>query len=120
VQLLGQVDDKEIPALYAAADVFVFPLLETHGDVEGFGMVAVEAAAHGTPTVAFDCGGVSDAVADAISGVLVDSENYGEFGAAIARVVHGNMRASSREFAGQFSWDNYGAKVEDCIAKVMH
>jgi len=119
VQLLGQVDDDEIPVLYVAADVFIFPLLETHGDVEGFGMVAVEAAAQGTPTVAFDCGGVSDAVADGLSGVLVRPDDYADFGAAVVNVAGGDMRDSAREFASQFSWDNYGAKVEDCIAKVM-
>ena len=51
VELLGFTDDEQLARLYAAADVFVFPLIETKGDVEGFGMVAIEAAAHGTPTV---------------------------------------------------------------------
>jgi phosphatidylinositol alpha-1,6-mannosyltransferase len=89
------------------------------GDVEGFGMVAVEAAVHGTPTVAFDCGGVSDAVAEGVNGALVDAGDYASFGEAISRVVRADMRDSAREFAGQFSWDSYCAQVEQGIARVL-
>jgi phosphatidylinositol alpha-1,6-mannosyltransferase len=119
VMLLGHADDDELAVLYAAADVFVFPLIEMRGDVEGFGMVAVEAAAHSTPTVAFDCGGVSDAVAEGINGALVDADDYRAFGDAILRVVKADMRDSARKFAGQFSWDNYCAQVEQGIQKVL-
>lgn len=43
---------------------------------ENFGMVAIEAAAHGLPTVAFATGGIVDAVKDGVSGYLVESNNY--------------------------------------------
>jgi phosphatidylinositol alpha-1,6-mannosyltransferase len=119
VLLLGHADDDDLAVLYAAADVFVFPLVEIRGDVEGFGMVAVEAAVHGTPTVAFDCGGVSDAVADGVNGALVEADDYAGFGNAIKRVVEADMRDSARKFAGQFSWDNYCAQVEQGIQKVL-
>jgi phosphatidylinositol alpha-1,6-mannosyltransferase len=119
VKLLGHADDDNLAVLYAAADAFVFPLIEMRGDVEGFGMVAVEAAVHGTPTVAFDCGGVSDAVVEGVNGALVDTGDYAGFGDAITRVVRGDMRDSAREFARQFSWDSYCAQVEQCIEKVL-
>lgn len=119
VRLLGHANDDDLAILYAAADAFVFPLLEVRGDVEGFGMVAVEAAVHGTPTVAFDCGGVSDAVAEGVNGALVDAGDYAGFGAAIQRVVQADMRDSASEFASQFSWDNYTAQVEQSIEKVL-
>ena len=54
---LARVDDQRLSDAYFAADVMVFPVLDLPGDVEGFGMVAVEAAAHGLPTVAFAVGG---------------------------------------------------------------
>ena len=119
VKILGHADDDDLAVLYAAADAFVFPLIETRGDVEGFGMVAVEAAVHGTPTVAFDCGGVSDAVAEGVNGALVDAGDYAGFGDAISRVVRADMRDSAREFASQFSWDSYSAQVEQGIARVL-
>jgi phosphatidylinositol alpha-1,6-mannosyltransferase len=119
VKILGHADDDDLAVLYAAADAFVFPLIEMRGDVEGFGMVAVEAAVHGTPTVAFDCGGVSDAVAEGVNGALVDAGDYAGFGEAISRVVRADMRHSAREFASQFSWDSYSAQVEQGIARVL-
>ena len=90
-----------------------------HGDVEGFGMVAVEAAVHGTPTVAFDCGGVSDAVAEGVNGALITAGNYTDFGQAITRVVQADMRDSASSFASQFSWDSYCAQVEQGIKRVL-
>ena len=63
VRFLGAVEDDVLWNCYAAADALVFPLIRVKGDVEGFGMVAIEAAASGTPTVAFPVGGVVDAVA---------------------------------------------------------
>jgi phosphatidylinositol alpha-1,6-mannosyltransferase len=64
VIFLGTVDDATLWHCYAAAEALVFPLIRVKGDVEGFGMVAIEAAASGTPTVAFPVGGVVDAGAD--------------------------------------------------------
>ena len=119
VKLLGHANDDDLAILYAAADAFVFPLIEVHGDVEGFGMVAVEAAVHGTPTVAFDCGGVSDAVAEGVNGALITAGNYTDFGQAITRVVQADMRDSASSFASQFSWDSYCAQVEQGIKRVL-
>ncbi len=120
VQLLGHVSDDEISTLYAAADVFVFPLVDTPGDVEGFGMVAVEAASHGTPTVAFDCGGVSDAVVDGKNGLLVPAGNYASFNDATLRLLKQSSRDKARQFAAQFSWENYGTQFHGCITYFWH
>jgi len=119
IQLLGYVDDAEVSTLYSAADVFVFPLIETHGDVEGFGMVAIEAAAHGTPTVAFDCGGVSDAVVEGRNGTLVVPGNYAKIGEATLQLLRGDLRDKARDFADGFSWENYGSQVERCIEEIL-
>ncbi|MCO8126378.1 glycosyltransferase family 4 protein [Acidimicrobiia bacterium EGI L10123] len=62
VRVLGAVDDPTVGALLRLADVHVMPGIAVDGHVEGFGLVAVEAAACGTPTVATDVGGVGDAV----------------------------------------------------------
>ncbi len=120
VRLLGYATEEDLPRLYAAADVFVFPLLETPGDVEGFGMVAIEAAAHGTPTVAFDCGGVGDAVKDGVNGALVVAGDYNAFARSVEAVAGSDLRASSAGFARTFCWSNYNQQMEACIAQVLH
>lgn len=119
VQLLGHVSDDEIANLYSAADVFVFPLIETPGDVEGFGMVAIEAAAYGTPTVAFDCGGVGDAVIEGENGILIAPGAYADFNDATLRLLQHGSRDKAREFAAQFSWDNYSIQFQTCIERVL-
>ena len=118
VQLLGHAGDDDLRTLYSAADVFVFPLIETRGDVEGFGMVAIEAATQGTPTVAFDCGGVSDAVSAGVSGALVPAGDYAAFSAAVRRVAGQDLQQSSQEFARQFSWENYSEQIEQQLQRL--
>jgi phosphatidyl-myo-inositol dimannoside synthase len=88
VLLLGSVTDAELSQAYFAADLLVFPVLELPGDVEGFGMVAVEAAAHGLRTVAFKVGGVADAIADDVSGWLLEPGDYYAMGRTVIHALH--------------------------------
>lgn len=113
IRFLGEVSDGELLALYRTADVHVFPVREIPGDPEGFGMVAVEAAAQGLPTVAFAAGGVVDAVADGESGRLVAAGDYVGFADAVAMtfVQREALRGSCIEFAGQFAWPEFGAQI---------
>lgn len=76
ILLMQDVDDATLSQAYTAAQLHVFPVIDKAGDVEGFGMVAVEAAAHGLPTVAFATGGVVDAVSDGVSGCLTPPGDY--------------------------------------------
>lgn len=107
VRFLGAVEDDVLWNCYAAADALVFPLIRVKGDVEGFGMVAIEAAASGTPTVAFPVGGVVDAVADGFSGLLVPEGDYEAFAAAVVSICDGGPPSPSdcRNHGEKFSWD---------------
>lgn len=107
VRFLGAVEDDTLWDCYTAADALVFPLVRVKGDVEGFGMVAIEAAACGTPTVAFPVGGVVDAVADGVNGVLVSEGDYEAFADAVVSICEGGPPSSSdcRKHAEKFSWD---------------
>lgn len=121
VRLLGSVDEDLLAQLYTAADVFVFPVQELPGDTEGFGMAALEAAAHGLPTVAFACGGVPDAVADGRSGLLIPPDDYPAFAKAVVRLSDGAgqaIRASAREFAADFAWEHFGRRLRRICAEL--
>ena len=118
VRFMGSVSDETLWQCYAAADVLVFPLIRVKGDVEGFGMVAIEAAACGTPTVAFSVGGVPDAVADGRSGILVAEGDYPAFAGAVDAVCN-SAKPSAAEcsaHAQNFSWDVFGANLISVLA----
>ncbi|MEX2516569.1 MAG: glycosyltransferase family 4 protein [Gammaproteobacteria bacterium] len=118
----GALDDAHVVAAYQEADVFVFPVTKVHGDVEGFGMVALEAAANGLPVVAFDTDGVPDAVADGVSGYLIKPGDYVAMAARICELLQQDkndrsMQDSCRLFAENFSWDKYGMRIMAAIDK---
>lgn len=73
VRLLGRVPDELLPGLYGAGDVFSMLCRNRWGGLEqeGFGIVFVEAAAAGVPSVAGDSGGSAEAVADGETGIVV-------------------------------------------------
>lgn len=108
VRFLGRVDDVTLTAAYQAANVHVFPVLDSTDDVEGFGMVAIEAAANGLPTVAFDAGGVADAVHEHTNGNLLPSNDYAAFtDSVLARITEGRgllSETTCRAFAVKRSW----------------
>jgi phosphatidylinositol alpha-1,6-mannosyltransferase len=74
VHFLGRVSDADLGACYANADLFVLPSRASiePPDVEGFGIVFLEAAACGTPSLGGTSGGIPEAVLDRETGFLVD------------------------------------------------
>lgn len=82
IKILGFVDDEELLKIYHACDLFIFPVLEIPGDVEGFGIVAIEAALTGKPSLGTKAGGIPDAILDGKTGVLVDPGDYKSFAQA--------------------------------------
>ena len=71
VHLLGQVDEEARECLLRGADIFVQPNIPVAGDMEGFGLVTIEAALRGTPVVAAALEGIKDAVVDGRTGILL-------------------------------------------------
>jgi phosphatidylinositol alpha-1,6-mannosyltransferase len=87
VLFCGAVSERELAAYYHACDVFVMPSREVDGDVEGFGITFMEAAACARPCVGGRTGGVAEAVADGETGLLVDPHAAGEIAAAAVRLL---------------------------------
>lgn len=115
VHLLGGLPDAALQAAFASASVHVFAVQDLPNDAEGFGMVAIEAAAQGLPTVAFRVAGVPDAVAEGASGSLVASDKA--FAQAVLRWLDKQkthpalVKAACKAHAAGFSWENYGQRL---------
>ncbi len=99
---------------YAASDVFCLPARESSTDVEGFGIVFIEAASAGLPVIAGKTGGVSEAVVDGETGLLIDPTDTRELARTLLRVLGdadlrkrlgdaGRMRAL-RDFRWETRW----------------
>jgi glycosyltransferase involved in cell wall biosynthesis len=79
VFLLGRVSNELLKYLYNASDIMVMPNISVEGDMEGFGIVALEASSCGTPVVASDLEGIRDAIKNERNGILVIPEDYMKF-----------------------------------------
>lgn len=111
VRLLGKVDDQDLKLLYHASDIFLMPNIPVKGNIEGFGMVVLEAATCGLPVIASHLEGIKDAIQNGKNGLLVepcDTEGYLKAILALlkdkeARKAFGRRAA---EFTNQYyHWD---------------
>ncbi len=113
VRWLGNVPERDLPALYNVASIYVGLSREEGGQVEGFGLSLVEAQASGIPVVAGASGGVSDAVSDGVSGLLVPPRPAEAAAQAIARILAEPSLAGSLGRAGRaavesrLNWDRF-------------
>lgn len=85
----GYIPDEELPFYYNLCDVFMLLTREikNKGNVEGFGMVFIEAAACGKPVVAGRTGGAPEAVVDSTTGYLVDPLDLEEISEALIKLL---------------------------------
>jgi phosphatidylinositol alpha-1,6-mannosyltransferase len=113
VRFLGVVPENELLAAMDASNLHIFPVREVPGDPEGFGMVAIEAAARGLPTAAFACGGVIDAVRDGVSGRIVEQGDYPALTQVVLELLaeNGAHREGAIAFAHSFSWPRFGEQI---------
>src|SRR5207247_1341128 len=103
VRVLGEVGDRDLPALYNLATVYVGASRRAERiGVEGFGLALVEASACGLPVVAGNSGGVPDAVRDGETGFLVPAEDPAAFADAISLLVSTGRHPGSAASDAQF------------------
>ena len=86
-QFLGAVDDVIRDDWYAAADIFVFPVRRDEDDLEGYGIVCIEASAAGLPVVVGNNGGAPETVIPEETGLVVDADQLPELLSALRRLI---------------------------------
>ena len=96
VVFTGHVPQEQLAQCYAACDIFALP-----SDQEGFGIVYLEAMAHGKPVVASRAGGAPEVVVDAETGLLVEHGNRPALAAALADLLAHRERRQQLGEAGR-------------------
>ena len=111
VTFLGRIPEEELPYYYSMADVFVMPAKNDPPDVEGFGIVFLEANACETPVIGSRTGGIPDAIVDGKTGLLVDEDNIEELTSAIRNLItdvnlaHQMGKAGRERILSDINWD---------------
>ncbi|MCW2615846.1 MAG: glycosyl transferase group 1 [Frankiales bacterium] len=124
VVLTGSVPWEELPAHYDAGDVFAMPCRTRRGglEVEGLGIVFLEASATGLPVVAGDSGGSPDAVLDGETGHVVDGRSVAQVADVVAGLLEDPARAGAMGRAGrewverEWRWDVLAARLRELLA----
>ncbi len=88
VQLLGRVNDEMLSSLYNQCHFFILPAIDVPGDVEGFGIVLMEAASAGKPVISTRIGGISDAVVNGETGILVEAGDWDGMETAVFQLLN--------------------------------
>lgn len=123
VVFTASVPNAELPGYYAMADVFAMPCRTRGGglDVEGLGIVFLEASATGVPVVAGDSGGAPEAVLDGRTGRVVDGRSHEQIVTAICDLLADpttarRMGAAGREWIRRdWTWDSHAARLSELL-----
>jgi phosphatidylinositol alpha-1,6-mannosyltransferase len=125
VVFAGHIPDQELAAYYAACDVFIMPNRQIGCDIEGFGMVYLEAGAAGKPVIGGKSGGTDDAILDDVTGIRVDGNSSVEIANAVIDLIstpdkakamgaHGRQRVES-----EFAWDTVVQRTHELCTAIQ-
>jgi glycosyltransferase involved in cell wall biosynthesis len=117
VNLIGFVDEDDLPAIYSMADLFVLPSL-----YEGFGIPLLEAMATGCPVVTSTAGSCPEVVGGA--GFLVDPRDHKDIANGIFKILNdkelaASMVAKGLRRAAEFSWEKCAAQTLETISEAV-
>jgi phosphatidylinositol alpha-1,6-mannosyltransferase len=118
----GYVEDDKLPAYYNSADVFVMPSKHLEdGNVEGFGIVYLEANAAGLPVIGSRTGGIPTAINDGYNGLLCDPESDSVKDSILKLKENNDLREkiskNAVEWAEKHDWENIIEKIDRVLAK---
>lgn len=126
VHWFGEIPPSaRLAAAYEAAEVFVMPNQPVPGDMEGFGLVVLEANLFGLPVVAARLEGICDAVAHGSNGFLLDWDDAEGFARVIVELLHDpqgrqGMGAQAREYVlKNFGWDEIADRYTEALEAIV-
>ena len=116
VRFPGSVSEADKRILFAAADVHAMPSVQLGEMIEGFGIVFLEAAAAGIPSICGNSGGQREAVRDGETGIVVDGRDSANIAAALRQLtlnpqLRRTMGSNGRRWAADFDWDKVCART---------
>lgn len=121
--LAGKQPDKILKQAYSAADLFIMPNIPVPGDMEGFGIVMLEANLAGTPAVAADLEGIKDVIEDGMNGYKVDVKDSEGFAATVDKVISTELESLSRKareyVLENFSWNHVAQQYISYLSKIV-
>jgi len=121
VRFHGFTDEQMKAEMLQRADIFALPNRREHRSVEGFGIVFMEAAAYGVPSIAGMDGGASDAVLDGKTGLIADGESDAAVLAVLSRMLSNAAErramgnAARARFWKEFAWDAAIGRFENAL-----
>ncbi|HSY53236.1 MAG TPA: glycosyltransferase family 4 protein [Opitutaceae bacterium] len=124
VRFFGNVPDDELDRIYDHAGIFAMTSVDLDCSVEGFGLVYLEAAAHGLPVVGHTVGGVNEAVVEDVTGLLVPPDRPAQLTAAFERLItdpalRHRLGDAGREWAKRNCWRQSASVLFDHAATAV-
>ncbi len=127
VKFLGKIEHSSLPKFYNLCDVFVLPNRKgkKKGDVEGFGLVFIEANACGKPVVGGNSGGTVDAIVEGETGFLVNSLEEKEIASKVITLLKDEKLAREMGKKGRervekkFNWPYSSEIVKEALGKIL-
>lgn len=121
VIMTGKVSDEEKNAWLSVCDIFIMPSSASENDVEGFGIVYLEAHAYKKPVIAGRSGGAVEAVLENITGLLVNPQDIDEIANAIIKLLKNKQLANTLGQAGferlqnELDWEGQMTKLKELL-----
>jgi phosphatidylinositol alpha-1,6-mannosyltransferase len=116
----GAISEHEKRLLFAASDIYAMPSIQLGEMIEGFGIVFLEAAAAGVPSVCGNTGGQPEAVLDRETGIVVDGEDLNDVASAVRNLainpeLRRYMGERGRVWAAEHAWESVVERTREAI-----
>lgn len=118
--LMGRISGEQLKTFYNAADLLIMPNIKVNEDMEGFGVVALEAASCGLITIASDVDGIKDALRDGQNGFLVQPKDSGSFierinGLLSTPQIKSRLEKKAKRYIKNYNWERIASLYLETI-----